>query len=301
MENICRFIPSHSSNDSINIINFVLETKPQSYHGLRSLSVYRMHLVRSGRACLHIPGRTIPLSGGDLFFCLPAVPSAIESGEDFQYFYISYLGTRANAVMDMLNINQHNCVFSGYQELLEMWQAGLSVRESVSGLRSESILLYSFSLLGETLLCREEKNTRSCETALQIKKYIDEHFSDPGLSLEQISRECSYNPKYISTIFKDRFNMGISEYLNTIRLQHAYVLMEQGFTSVKTIATMSGYKDPMYFSKVFRAKVGLSPRECMASLKNELHQQHIAGSSADDAQQCIALPDMQDHHQSTGD
>lgn len=301
MENICRFIPSPSSNDSINIINFVLETKPQVYTGLKSLSAYRMHLVVQGKALLHTPSQTRPLQKGDLFFVMPAVPYAIESAEGFQYLYISYLGTRANAVMDMLKVNSRNYLFHGFEALLDMWQQGLTVDPSVSGLRSESILLYTFSVLGGSLLCVEDKTGRSEETALQIKKYVDDNFSDPELSLEKISQELSYNPKYISTIFKSKFKMGFSEYLNTVRFQHAYVLIEQGFTSVKSIAALCGYKDPMYFSKVFRARIGRSPRSYISELENKLHQQHITGCTANDAQECVPLPDMENNHQRAGD
>lgn len=55
--------------------------------------------------------------------------------------------------------------------------------------------------------------------------------------------------------------VGISEYVATLRIQQACTLLDQGFTSVKDIAFLCGYNDPLYFSKVFKAKTGVSPRE----------------------------------------
>ncbi len=52
-----------------------------------------------------------------------------------------------------------------------------------------------------------------------------------------------------------------SEYLKTLRLRHAVFLIEQGITSVKNVALLSGYRDPLYFSKVFRQSLGVSPSE----------------------------------------
>lgn len=264
-ENICRFIPSHGSNDSVSIINYVLETKPQIYTGLKSNSIYRMHLVADGEGIFHIPGKTMHLQKGDLFFCFPAVSYAIESDEDFRYFYISYLGGRANAIMEQLHIQSSACLFHDFESLIDMWREGLSVNQGVSGLRSESLLLYTLSVLGDRLLYKESKENGSNDTALIIKKYIDENFSDIDLSLQKIGQICSYNPAYISSLFKNTFKIGFSEYLNTVRIQHAYMLIEQGFTSIQNIAMLCGYRDPMYFSKIFRANFGISPRTYMAN------------------------------------
>ena len=62
-------------------------------------------------------------------------------------------------------------------------------------------------------------------------------------------------------------NEGITEYLNTVRIQQACALMEQGFTSIKDIALLCGYKDPLYFSRVFKKEMKVSPREHLAEIE----------------------------------
>ena len=54
--------------------------------------------------------------------------------------------------------------------------------------------------------------------------------------------------------------MGVSEYIATIRIQYACTLMEQGLSSVSDIALLCGFSDPLYFSKVFKKRMGISPR-----------------------------------------
>ena len=49
--------------------------------------------------------------------------------------------------------------------------------------------------------------------ALIIKKYIDDNFSDAQFSIGRIGNELNYNKKYISTLFKKEFNIGIIDYL----------------------------------------------------------------------------------------
>ena len=102
-ENICHFVPYHKDYHSIHTINFVLETKPQPYSSLISQSVYKIYFVCGGKGNLHIPGKILSLSKGDIFFTFPGTPFCIETIEDFSYMYISFLGSRANMIMNKLN------------------------------------------------------------------------------------------------------------------------------------------------------------------------------------------------------
>ncbi len=269
MENgsVCHFIPEHKDSVSVQIINFVLETKKQLATNQKTSPVYIMHYILSGTGTLHTASGSHSLSDGDVFFCLPAVPYAIESGEDFQYMYISYLGTRANMIMEELKINAQNCVFKGFSQLAPFWKEAIDASPSLSGLRSEGLLLYTFSFLKADLQAEAEVNPEM--TAALIKQYIDEHAKDPDLSVEKIGHDLSYNKKYISLTFKKKYKIGIAEYINTVRIQTACKLMEQGLSNIAEIAFLCGYKDPLYFSKVFKTHLGCSPRTRLAELQKE--------------------------------
>ena len=67
--------------------------------------------------------------------------------------------------------------------------------------------------------------------------------------MEQISAAFSYHKKYLSAAFKKQFKVGVWEYLNIVRLNHAFALMENGHTSVQTIASLCGFNDALYFSR----------------------------------------------------
>lgn len=265
--NICRFVPRQTGGENVNILYFVLETEPQAYPGMRVSSFYTMHFALEGEAAFHTSARSYRIRPGDIFFCIPAAPYAIESDGEFKYIYVSYLGQRANAIMDKLRINAANCVFNGFANLRDMWLSGLEVSPEMVALRSESILMYTFSEIGKSMFPREEMQKRDSDAILRIKKYVDENFFNPDLSLEKLAREFSYNAKYVSTLFKNTFKINFSEYLNIIRIQHACALMEQNFTCVKDIAALCGFKDPMYFSRVFKKRLGISPRRHCEELK----------------------------------
>ena len=258
-DNICHFVSYHKDCYSIHIINFVLETKLQIYKSLKSESIYKVHYVNSGRGMLHTMGKVQPLAAGDVFVTFPASPYCIESIEDFSYMYISFLGSRSNMIMERTGVSVRSFLFSGCNELHDIWSKGIHSNSELLDLISESVLLYTFSYIGNKTLATDSKTKSAGHAALIIKKYIDDNLSNTDLSLESISKEFSYNKKYISTVFKKYFGIGIAEYLNTVRIQHACTLIEQGFTSVSDIANCCGFADPQYFSKVFKQKFGTAP------------------------------------------
>ena len=45
--------------------------------------------------------------------------------------------------------------------------------------------------------------------------------------------------------------------------------MNEGLSNIKDIAALSGYRDPLYFSKVFKNAMMLSPKEYIASVRTE--------------------------------
>lgn len=257
--NICHFIPYHKDHHAIHTINYVLETLPQSGTGLKSEALYKMHFVRTGTGFLHTPGHAWALSAGDIFFTFPGTPFRIQSGENFSYMYISFLGARGNQIMERLGIGPDSFLFHDCTAAAAFWEKGLQTPAELTDLISESILLYTFSYLGSRSLCFADTGKQKDDTVSVIKKYIDDHFSSPDFSLENMSRELKYNKKYISSAFKKTMKVGIAEYLTTIRIQQACTMVTQGFTSVTDIAAYCGYRDPQYFSRVFKTRMGVSP------------------------------------------
>ena len=270
-QNICLFVPYHKDYQSIHTINFVLETNPQNNPSFRGESVYKVCLVRSGSGFLHTGRNIQPLSPGEVFFTFAGTPYFLEGDADFSYLYISFLGARANMIMEKLNISPANACFPDCGALTGFWLQGLEVHRELTDLISESILLYTFSFLGTRELEIRKEEHQPDDVFLKMKKYIDDNYNSPDLSLTSLGAEIAYHPKYLSGLFKRRMGIGIAEYINTVRIQNACTLMDQGLLCVSEIASLSGYRDPLYFSKVFKKKMGMSPKSYIASHA----QQHL--------------------------
>ena len=263
--NICHFIPQDTDHGELTTVNFVLETAPQPLAGLKTEAVYKMHFVSAGRGRLHTLGKITDLGAGDIFFTFPAEAYAIESTEDLEYFYITFLGSRGSKLMQQQNIGRHNAVFHGLGGLKTFWQNAIEMNTPHHDLCAESVLLYTFADLAQVQ--EEQKSLQKGHAWAQVKKYLDDHFTDHNLNLHTLGEQLGYHPKYLSTTFKQNVGMGISEYLSSLRIQHSCVLIAQGFTGVGDISFQSGFTDPQYFSKVFKSHMGMPPGEYIKTQK----------------------------------
>ncbi len=267
-QNICNTIPQTSQYDTITTIHFVYETELPDRNRFVTKTSYILYLVVEGSGTLCSTQGRRSLSRGDLFFTFPSVPFSIDPDRGgMRYCYISFIGIRGSKILEGLGINGANCLFSGYEGLIGFWTDALAIatQENLAML-SESVLLYTISVLSNRA-GTTEKISQIPDTILQIKKYIDANYTMVDLSLDKICSIYQYNKKYLSNALKKVLHVGFAEYLRTLRIRHACMLMTEGLSNVKDIALHSGYKDPLYFSKVFKATMHLSPKEYIARVK----------------------------------
>ena len=187
------------------------------------------------------------------------MPFQINDLGSLQYMYIRFNGDRADELFTRFGISKFNCVFEGFEHLKPLWKQSLlrAGKENID-LFGESMLLYAFSSLQDTI-------SPNNNIINQMLKVTEEEFSNPAFTLNSLSVRLGYNPNYISHLFKKKVGVSFSEYLTNIRLKHSLFLMNQGVTSIKNLALLSGYSDPLYFSKTFKKYIGTSPRDFLSS------------------------------------
>ncbi len=261
MESICKFMPPKRYESGINTVNFVYETEHKSLRQPFCTGLYRVSLVTKGRAEMKCAnGESCELKEGTLFFMFPDKKYRIDGGDGFMYIYISFNGGEAEALLGELGISEENYVFYNFSHLLTFWTHAIwRVNSHNSNLVTESVLLHTLSFFEKGLALSEEKR----ETGLfdKISEYIDNNFSDPSMSLKKLGQIFSYSEKYLSYLFKKKMSVNFSSYLNRLRIRTAAELLEDAGLSVRDVSERVGFSDPMYFTKVFKKIIGVSPAE----------------------------------------
>lgn len=131
-----------------------------------------------------------------------------------------------------------------------------------------SLILYSENaktLLENTKTLLEENNLHNKEESAEdlmkrVERYMAVHMAEP-ITAATISGEFGLVAPYLSKLYKDYSGYTLSQYIQKLRIEEAMRLLDGSDILAKDIANMVGYSDPLYFSKIFKKKVGLYPSE----------------------------------------
>lgn len=103
-----------------------------------------------------------------------------------------------------------------------------------------------------------------------IKKaleYIEENYTKDTVSLNEVASTVDVSANYFSAIFSQEMEMTFTEYITKKRMERAKLLLRQTEKHSGEIAVEVGFRDPHYFSFVFKKTQGCTPREYRSSMK----------------------------------
>ena len=89
--------------------------------------------------------------------------------------------------------------------------------------------------------------------------YCSENYTEP-LSLDVLAKKLHLSRYYISHIFSDKLQVSFTDFINTLRVEHACSLLEKG-ANITEIALSSGFSSIRTFNRVFVEEMGMAPRE----------------------------------------
>jgi AraC-like DNA-binding protein len=81
------------------------------------------------------------------------------------------------------------------------------------------------------------------------------------LDIATLSARAGLSQSHYFAVFKQELGVPPLEFFTRMKVHRATELLAGTSDTVTGIATALGYADPLYFSKVFKDKIGVSPRQ----------------------------------------
>jgi two-component system, response regulator YesN len=113
----------------------------------------------------------------------------------------------------------------------------------------------------EERIAASRENRSSSVLARNIRRYMEEHLSNPDLSLNHLCDEFGLNGKYISRMFKEEFGEKLVDYMVNVRITKSKELLTTTSMSVQEVALAVGYIHDISFIRAFKKVVGQTPGE----------------------------------------
>lgn len=94
---------------------------------------------------------------------------------------------------------------------------------------------------------------------IKVWDYIMSHYKDDTLNVAQIGTEFHMTPHYLSKMFKQKYGIGMLEYINKIRVEQAKSILQTGNKTLENVAKEVGFTNTVTFIRVFKKYVGMTP------------------------------------------
>ncbi|MDR1569718.1 MAG: AraC family transcriptional regulator [Oscillospiraceae bacterium] len=119
---------------------------------------------------------------------------------------------------------------------------------------------YALLIISE-LLSINRNDYQLSNADLRVRKVVDyimQHYGEP-LSIAMLAEMVHLNPVYLSSLFRKSLGSSVKQYIKRIRVNSAQFLLEEGIYNITEVATLCGFCDIYYFSRIFKQLKGVSP------------------------------------------
>lgn len=243
---------------------------PIPYYTERAhLPSYLIKFTLSGEGSLTYNDNQQQLKAGDLFFidCQEYQRYQTISEEPWEMDWIHLNGQNVQSFYQEFTKDGHNTFHSTgdpsenkihhlITELIHM-QQGTNARTDFQS----SVAIHE--LLNELILQKYQLDFEEEDIpayVYKLKQYLDEHFKET-ITLDQLEQQFLLNKYQLSKDFSKFIGSPPIDYLISKKLSYAKDLLRYTEFTVRMISEEIGIENFAYFSRLFKAKTGLSPRD----------------------------------------
>lgn len=236
------------------IIAGMSDLHPGHKWGPGSVNYVLIHKILRGRGTLYARGQIYHLTAGDAFIIMPGeIADWIADKQDpWSYCWIGFTGNLAS------EFDQLPSVFSAPKWMFSHLTPDIIDPDDNLEYLLAGDLLHLYGTLIKSKKQRQDHVMRAIE-------YIRAHFAE-DLTIQQIADHVGLNRDYLARLFKKKTGKTIQEQITKVRIEEAFRCLYLDM-SIKEAAARSGFKDTANFSKLFKKREGVSPKQW----KKEIH------------------------------
>ncbi|MCM1246062.1 MAG: response regulator [Roseburia sp.] len=228
-------------------------------------------------------GGTVNLSGDCLIGSVDAgnldkrrIEGFLKGGEieEIRYFveeYIRNIGAEGN---DSLLFRQYivmDMYFAATNFLKQLDDAEtLSINEPFQSLEQmqgiishlDETMEYIVGLFSRVMELRDKQTLkRNSDVVEMARQYIKDNYSEEELTLNSVASHVNVSPNYLSAMFSQKTGQTFVRYLTDVRMSRAKELLKCTNKRSSEISEEVGYRDPHYFSYLFKKNQGCTPMQ----------------------------------------
>lgn len=253
------------ANDSYDIKEvYRLVIQPKSILREFRTVKYGFLFVIRGAARISVNGTVYELQSGSVLHAAPGMQmeSQVAGQSELEYYSIFYRLDKIGEDNSDHECKAHFKLEPGANprviELLMMLHQHAHTLGGIGKLHVKELFL---SILHQVLVGHRHRVSSGAPSQRVIEEaieYMKRHYMNP-LTLEEMAELHGMTPKSFSYFFHKYTGFRPIDYLINYRMERASELLKAGNFPIRDIAVSVGYANPLYFSRAFKKKFGMSP------------------------------------------
>lgn len=249
----------------------IMQKFPAHFH-----EYYVIGFIEAGQRFLVCKGEEYIINPGDLLLFNPLDTHSCEQidGKTLDYRCINVKPeVMKKAVLEVTghenlpyfkqSVLYHSELVSNLKEL------HIKISNKESGFKKEELFLYLLEELIQTQSDLTILPTVS-EPSYEINtvcNYLEENYTKT-ITLNDLSALTGWSKYHLLRTFTRKMGISPNSYLETIRVNQAKKLLEQGIKPIE-VTFLTGFSDQSHLTKFFKRQVGLTPKQYMRIFESE--------------------------------
>jgi AraC-like DNA-binding protein len=214
--------------------------------------------IVAGSGTYIVNGEVYPVTAGDILYIPPGNTRQAWTSHDnlIELYAVNFQLPGQVLPFGYVNDLGYDPKLAGlFTQMTRVWME----REEMYVADAGSVAMQIICELYRRVCCDKPVN-RIDERVEKVKYFINENYNTE-LSLSGLARVAGLNPVYLGALFSRNESCTVKEYINKVRVQHAYEIIRTEKLSINDVALSCGYADAFYFSRVFKRYIGVSPSQ----------------------------------------
>ena len=255
----------------VNCTGLCVLPDPFTSHSLHGRNDYYFLYLCKGTLSILVDGAMRPMLPGQAIVMYPRHEYCYQmiGEEEIHYYWVHFSGAGSASTLRECRIPCGKLLTVGNSDEIEreikLMFTDFIRRESWYQVAAVSKFLKVLTIVSQCLMNAKKKSGHT-DRILTSLHYIHHHYTE-SLTLSELAEMEHLSVSRYRTVFRECTGISPQGFIIDLRLRRACELMIQTDLSLKQIAQMTGYSDPLYFSRIFKEHLGVPPSQYKEGLR----------------------------------
>ena len=253
------------NNDLIfEVINVTkIKRKHRINKSFNNRNYYSLSIRIDGNASFESEDTSFCITPKDILFIPPNI-SYFQSTENETIIAIHFIAYNYHAKgLETLSLEDESEIKDLFLQIYNVW----SQKRNGYKYKCTSIFYDILFNLNQKAENEQLSSSPSFKKIINALDYIHSNFKNEQIQIKDLAKMSYLSETQFRKIFKSCLYISPNKYINGLRLETSTQLLQSGLYTISEVAHKSGFTDVKYFSKAFKSKYSVSPKDFINKYK----------------------------------